>query len=200
MKWFKTAMAVAGIMLATSAAQASTITDRAKFERQNNVLLNATGGPASTKLWSNANPDHVVDGNVQIDISDIKYWWARRPGQSSTKARNEQAKSWSFTLSHGGTTADLGGLPGAVNQYWFKTDAFDGVTAGGSWVLTATSNYYKNAKKMIEFDIAGFFNTKPAPTTSSSSSGGSVPVPASALFVLVGLAGMGAARRKTVKA
>lgn len=196
MKWFKTALAAAGLMVAASAAHASTITDRAYFERQNNVLFDASNGPASTKLWANAPADTVVDGKVQIDIKDIDYWWKRRGGQSSWNAKTEQAKSWNFTLSHDGQTADLGGLPGAVDQYWFKTTAFDGVTTGGAWVLTATSDYWKDAKRMIQFDIAGFFDYKAAPTTSSSSSGGSVPVPATALLILMGLAGIGAASRR----
>lgn len=194
MKWFKTALAIAGLTLATSAANAGTITDRAHFDRQNNVLLDASNGPASTTLTSNAPANTVVDGKVQIDITDIEYWWKRRNGQSSWAAKNEQARSWNFTLSHAGQTANLGGLPGAVNGYWFKTNAFDGVTTGGDWVLTATSDYWKSAKKMIQFDLAGYFNYKAAPTTSSS--GGSVPVPATALLILMGLAGMGASSRR----
>lgn len=206
--WFKKTLFVAGLAIAGSAANtavnsaafAGTIpnTDRVSFN-VGHVTLDASHGPASTTFNPATKPNTVIDGQVQIDATHIDYWWKRRPHQSSKAARTEQANSWNFTLSHAGQTADLGGLPGAVNDHWFKTDAFDGVTAGGDWVLTATSDYYASHKRMIAFDLAGFFHTKAAPT--SSSGGGSVPVPASALFILMGLAGIGAAsRRKKAKA
>ena len=205
MNWFKYSAAALGILItvlaASSHAEATVITpsERTSFNA-GRTLLDASGGAASTTITTGVAADRVIDGQVQIDATSIQYWWKRRNGQSGGNAQREGANAWTFTLSHAGTTANLGGFPGAVTNHWFKTSAFDGVIASGDWVLTATSDYYKSAKRMVEFNLAGFFSSTAAPTTGSSggstSSGGQVPLPGTLLLILAGIGGIASARRK----
>ncbi len=206
---------------AASNAQATTI----NFNEGRTSLNDGTGAN-STTVSTNAAADTVIDGTAQFDLTNIRYWWRGRDGQSGADAQTEQANSWNFTLSHAGTTADLGGLPGATGNYWFMTDVFDGITAAGDWILTATSDYYAADKQMIAFDLAGFFNTAAAPAPDAGvagggaagggaggagggaggaggggaagggAGGGQVPVPATLFLILAGFAGMAGARRK----
>lgn len=223
MKALKTVMAAVVASAALAApAFAGTITnnDRVTFDA-GQVFLNAKNGADSLTISPAAPANSVIDGNVTLQLDNILYWYDRRNGQSFSSARKEQAKSWDFELSYGGTTVDLPDLTSAVINTTFSTAAFDGVVAGGDWVLSANSDYYSPKKRMVRIDLSGFFDTAAATTGSSSSSsggtsssggsstssssssssgGGSVPVPASALFVLVGLAGIGAARRRKANA
>lgn len=187
----KAAAAILAIAITFAAAgqqaHATTIapSERISF-REGTTLLNAANGPASTTISPNAPAGTVIDGAVQVDVTKIQFWWRSRTGQSYNDARIEAANSWNFTLSNGDTTVDLGGLPGAVNDHWFRTNAFDGLSAGGDWVLSATSDYYAASKRMIQFHLAGFFNVKP----------GEVPVPAPILLILAGMVGIAGMRRK----
>ncbi len=196
MNIFKLSAAAFGVLvtvLATTPDANATVIDpreRTSFN-EGRTLLDASGGAASTTFSTGVDATRVIDGAVQLDIRDIRYWWKTRPGQTDYDARNEAANAWTFTLSHAGTTANLGGLAGATNDHWVRTSAFDGVTAGGDWVLTATSNYFHNAKKQIEFNLTGFFYT-----IAGNPGGGQVPAPATLFLILAGLAGMAGARRK----
>ena len=205
MKSFKLAAAAFGVlvtvMAASSNAHATTIVESEPVGfNEGRTSLNADSGSASTTISPNVAADTVIDGQVQIDATNIRYWWDGRDGQSGAEARIEQANSWNFTLTHAGKTADLGGLPGAVTDHWFKTTAFDGLAAGGDWILTATSDYYKSAKRMIAFDLAGFFFTNVGLTNGGNGGGGNgggqVPAPGGLLLILAGLAGIASTRRK----
>ena len=201
MNWLKIGAAAFGVavtLLAASPHANATVIDssiRTSFN-EGRTLFDASAGPASKTISTNVGADRVIEGVVQVDATDIQLWWKRRHGQSRRQARRETADAWTFTLSHAGKTVDLGGLPGPVKDHWFKTSAFDGLTAGGDWVLTATSDYYRRAKRMIEFNLAGFFFTKVSQTNPPGGGGGQVPAPAPLLLILAGLAGMAGMRRK----
>jgi len=231
MKTFGIIAAFSGMMLAHT-AQASVI----QFSDQDNMLV-AQSGTGSESYSTGAGLDQVIDGAVNLSFTDVTFWsdgfynvntnelvGEGSRGNSSAAEMVESINSWDFTISHGGVTetfspptATLGNTTHfGGNVLSFATDAFDGLVAGGDWILTASTDYWLNEKRKVQFDLTGAFDVVAAPTSSggttspgdttspggsssSSSGAGQVPVPGPlALLLPFGLwGGLRARKNKT---
>ena len=206
-----------------------------RFDDSGRMLV-AMNGPASTAYTTGAGTNQVIDGTVRLDLSDLTYWadgfyntqtlapvGTGERGRSSRAEMTESINSWTLSLSHGGVTEEFspvatGNELFGTNSLSFASDAFDGVVAGGEWILSAESDYWRTDKRKLQFDLAASFGTSTVDScatnpngagcgggsSSSSSSGGSsssgagsVPGPASPFLLFAGLLGMVALRRRS---
>jgi len=226
-----TALALA-IAVGASAAHATAIGGADfRFDDAGRMLV-AMNGPASTTYTTGAGTGQVIDGTVRLDLSNLTYWadgfyntetlapvGQGERGRSSRAEMTESIDSWTLSLSHGGVTEEFS--PVATGKELFGTnslslvsDAFDGVVAGGAWILSAESDYWRTDKRKLQFDLAGTFGVGAADPCaanpngpgcggasssgggSSSSGAGRVPGPASPFLLLAGLLGMIGLRRR----
>jgi len=214
MKTFGLIAAFSGMLLAHT-AQAGVI----QFSDNDHMLV-ATSGTGSANYSTGAGSDQVIDGAVNLSFADTIFWsdgfynttteelvGSGSRGRTSAQEMVESINSWNFTISHGGVTEAFSPSTATLantthfggNTLNFATNAFDGIVAGGDWVLTATTDYWLEEKRKIQYDLSGSFNVAAAnpspgstPTSSNdpSSGGGQVPVPGPlALLLPFGLMG-----------
>jgi len=191
-------------MLLTHTAQASVI----QFSDTDHMLV-AESGTGSAAYSTGAKLDQVIDGAVNLSFTDTIFWsdgfyntttnelvGTGSRGRTSEQEMVESINSWDFTISHGGVTkafspdtATLGNTTHfGGNTLNFVTDAFDGIVAGGEWLLTATTDYWLGEKRKVQYDLSGSFNVAAANSSPggapSSSGGGQVPAPGSLALLL----------------
>jgi len=184
---------IATILVSATAAHATAITTESYQFNDNDRMLVAMNGPASATYGTGADAAQVIDGNVNIDFSNVTFWadgfydtntlapvGTGQRGLSSRDEMSEAIDSWTLSLSHGGVTEVLspvatGNELFGQNSLSFVSTLFDGVVASGDWFLTASSDYWRTDKRKIQFDLAATFDVANSATGSSggSSSGGS---------------------------
>lgn len=207
MSIFRAFAAAALLALAASTAQATTITTTKEAQK----IYNAGSGSVNVPLATSGLTGKKIDGALTLDLSDVTYWadgWydtstgapvgTASRGFTSRQEMTESIDSWRFTLSHAGTSVTFDNTATGRelfgrNSATFTTGAFDGLLAGGEWLLTATTDYWLARKRMIQFDALVSADLATVP---SSGGGGQVPVPATLLLILSGM-GLVARRRRS---